>query len=75
MLRTFDVHRRAETTAMLTALVRVLPGDLRGEFDRECCVSVGGDQAMRRAVSAFRFNPYANTRPLSAAKQQELQVR
>ena len=60
---------------MLTAPVRVLPGGLCGELDREWCASVCGDQAMSGAVAAFRFNPYANTRPLSAAEQQELQIR
>ena len=30
---------------------------------------------MGRAVSAFRFNPYANTLPLSAVQQQKLQIR
>ena len=75
MLRARGARRREEAIAKLTALARVLPGGLRGELVREWCASVGGDQAMGGAVSAFRFNPYANTRPLSAAEQQELQVR
>ena len=75
MLRARGARRRAEAIAKLTALACVLPGGLRGELDREWCASVGGDQTMGGAVPAFRFNPYANTLPLSAAAQKEFQVR
>ena len=75
MLRARGVRRRTEAIAKLTALACVLPGGLRGELDREWCASVGGDQTMGGAVPAFRFNPYANTLPLSAAAQKEFQVR
>ena len=68
-------RRREETNATLITLSRVLLGGLRGELDREWCVSAGGDQTLGGAGSSFRFNLSSNTLPLSSAKQQELQVR
>ena len=64
-----------ESMAKLKALARVLHGCLRDELNREWCASIFGDQAMGRTISIFRFNTYSNTFPLSAAKQQALQIR
>ena len=75
MLRTRGARRHENAIVKFVTLACVLPGGLYEELDREWCVSAGGDLAMGGAVSAYRFNPYANTRPLSAAKQQEFQVR